>query len=160
MVSGSLYFKETEVMGTLQIIMFAVGTSVLLAGLGLMTTSSKPKDATNGDLNEVSVVNGDSPISSKQQDELKLGNIDEESGKESFSVDENCVAVGRKGTHQPENAVSRRHTYAMAAHGGLSSPTGAPTIVVRAPSRRESREESTATKVQRAVTAPLSGVIW
>ena len=176
MVSGSLYFQETTVMNTLQIIMFIVGTVVLLAGLLLITTSSKPKadlDSTAkdaADLEQAAGVEGDiskhSSRSSKQDDAIKIGDSEEESERDSFSIEESGVPVGRKGTHQPENAVSRRHTYAVAAHGGLPAAVHAgPVVVVRPPSRRESRdpaaqEESTVTKVQRAVTAPLSGVIW
>lgn len=41
MISGSLYYKEMSAMSTLQKVMFGVGTAVLVAGVSLITTSSK-----------------------------------------------------------------------------------------------------------------------
>jgi len=40
MVSGSVYFQETADMGTVEKIMFGVGTVILIAGVWLITTSS------------------------------------------------------------------------------------------------------------------------
>ena len=44
MVSGSVYFQETADMGTVEKIMFGVGTVVLIAGVWLITTSSASSD--------------------------------------------------------------------------------------------------------------------
>eukprot|EP00890_Picochlorum_soloecismus_P005143 jgi/Picsp_1/562/NSC_00559-R1_protein len=44
MVSGSVYFQETADMGTVEKIMFGVGTVILIVGVWLITTSSASSD--------------------------------------------------------------------------------------------------------------------
>ncbi|KAG7672032.1 putative DNA repair protein RAD5A [Nannochloris sp. 'desiccata'] len=59
-------------------------------------------------------------------------------------------------------AVPRRHTVNVTAHGGLAADTRDISMfcIVEGEELPETEQESASIRIQRAVTAPLSGVIW
>lgn len=140
-ISGSLYYQETAAMGTLELAMFVTGAVVLLAGVWLLTTSSKIKE--NKEF-QFMIDSGDT-LQLKELVDIEQQN--KEQGKES--------GFGKV-------AVPRRHTVNVTAHGGLAADTRDISMfcIVEGEELPETEQESASIRIQRAVTAPLSGVIW
>lgn len=146
MISGSLYYQETASMNTLQLAMFCTGAVVLLAGVWLLTTSSKPKDVVGNDVIPILI----------DEDSLQM--------KESAAIQQ--LEEGKAGSDEKISAdgvvpvVPRRHTVNISAHGGYFQNSGLDDVVEGQEIEENYEEESTSIRIQRAVTAPLSGVIW
>jgi hypothetical protein len=142
MISGSLYYQETAQMDTLELSMFITGTLILLAGVWLLTTSSKVKEANT----EEALI----PINLEDSLQLKELVID---GKQ----------LEEEGGKEGDFVVLRRHTVNITAHGGdyLTNRLEVVVPIIEGEEiEEELKRESTSTRIQRAVTAPLSGVIW
>ncbi len=148
MISGSLYYQESAAMDTLELSMFLTGTVVLLAGVWLLTTRSKVKEEEdpNKKINDVGTEDS--------LRELVIIEQKQEEGKDdSLAKAESGKAV----------VVSRRHTVNITAHGGVVSGNLSRNMFSIAEGEEmveEREQESASVRIQRSVTAPLSGVIW